>query len=200
MHITRPNASKQTIIIVGIAVVLVGLASGTAWLYSNKDASTQANQQSSQPAEAETETMLGASDKPVETLETTPETAAAPPPDAATPQSTPAPPQSQAQPGTYQTYSSAAISSAGDRSRVLFFHAPWCPQCRQLEADIKARGVPEGIAIFKIDYDSNQGLRQQYGVTQQTTVVSVNAGGSKIKSFLPYSKPTLANALSGLGL
>lgn len=112
----------------------------------------------------------------------------------------PKPTQNTAQPGTYQTYSQSNLQNAGERERVLFFHAPWCPQCRALEADIEAKGVPAGVAIFKIDYDSNQDLRQKYGVTQQTTVVLVGESGDKIRDFLPYSDPTMANALNGLGL
>lgn len=108
-------------------------------------------------------------------------------------------PAATSQPGSYDVYSSDSLSAAGQNQRVLFFHAPWCPQCRQLEADIE-RGVPSGVAIFKVDYDSNQALRRQYGVVQQTTVVLVDANGAKIRSYLPYSQPSLANALSGLGL
>lgn len=104
------------------------------------------------------------------------------------------------QPGTYQEYSQANLESITGRHRVLFFHAPWCPQCRAIENDIESNGVPDGIVIFKVDYDSSQDLRQKYGVTQQTTVVRIDANGDKIASFLPYSDPTLTNALNGLDL
>lgn len=92
--------------------------------------------------------------------------------------------------GTYQSYSADAVakSSATD---LLFFHAAWCPQCRQLDGDIKAKGAPDGVAIFKVDYDSNQALRKQYGVTLQTTVVRVDANGNFVEKFVAYDSPTL---------
>ncbi|WP_228484664.1 thioredoxin family protein [Microbacterium cremeum] len=105
----------------------------------------------------------------------------------------------EASPGAYIEYSEAALAAA-EGTRVLFFHAPWCPQCRSLEADILASGVPEGITVVKVDYDSNQALRQQYGVTLQTTVVSLDEAGAATSTFVAYDEPTLGAALTGLGL
>lgn len=101
--------------------------------------------------------------------------------------------------GAYVEYSEAALADA-EGERVLFFHASWCPQCHALDDSIQANGVPDGVTILKVDYDSNQGLRQQYGVTQQTTVVALDADGNATAVYVPYSNPTLANALDGLGL
>src|SRR5690348_10915822 len=81
------------------------------------------------------------------------------------------------QPGTssgeYLDYKDGAIT-ATKGTKLLFFHAPWCPQCRDLDADIKKQGVPSGLTIFKVDYDTSQKLRQKYGVTIQTTVVRID--------------------------
>jgi len=93
-------------------------------------------------------------------------------------------------PGAYVDYSETAIADAQGRV-LLFFHAPWCPQCRSVEADILAQGVPAGVTIVKIDYDSNQALRQQYGVTLQTTFVEVDATGSPLQSYIAYDDPHL---------
>lgn len=76
-------------------------------------------------------------------------------------------------------------------TRLLFFYAPWCPQCRDLEADIQTDGVPDGVTIFKVDYDSNQALRQQYGVTIQTTLVKVDDQGELVEKYVAYDSPTL---------
>ena len=83
---------------------------------------------------------------------------------------------------------------------MLFFHASWCPQCRALEEDIEANGVPDGITVLKVDYDSRQDLRQQYDVRQQTTLVVVDGSGARVDSFVPYDEPTLSAGLAGLGL
>jgi len=99
--------------------------------------------------------------------------------------------------GSYVDYSSELVSSTpGDK--LLFFHAPWCSQCQDLEADIETSELPKGVTVFKVDYDSNQDLRQKYGVTIQTTVVKVDDQGEEIDSFIAYEEPTfdsVANAL-----
>lgn len=103
----------------------------------------------------------------------------------------------QAGQGAYIAYSEAGLSEAKG-TRILFFHASWCPQCRALDADIKKQGVPAGTTILKVDYDKAQDLRKKYGVTLQTTVVKVDEKGNLISKFTPYEKPTLDNALSNL--
>lgn len=99
--------------------------------------------------------------------------------------------------GTYVDYKSDVLASAKGK-RVLFFHAPWCPQCRALEASIKAGDIPSGVTIFKVDYDSNQKLRQQYGVTIQTTLTLLNDDGSKAENYIAYDEPTLASLVKEL--
>lgn len=93
-------------------------------------------------------------------------------------------------PGSYVDYR-ADILSATSGTRLLFFHAPWCPQCRDLETSIKAGTIPASATIIKVDYDSNQTLRQKYGVKLQTTIVELDADGNKIDSFVAYDEPTL---------
>jgi thiol-disulfide isomerase/thioredoxin len=101
------------------------------------------------------------------------------------------------QPGRYVDYSPELISSTpGDK--LLFFHAPWCPQCQELEADIEESGLPDGVTVFKVDYDSNQDLREQYGVTIQTTMVKVDDQGEAIDSYVAYEDPTFANVSDAL--
>jgi thiol-disulfide isomerase/thioredoxin len=100
-------------------------------------------------------------------------------------------------PGVYVDYTESAIANA-EGTALLFFHAPWCPQCRAVEADILSMGVPAGITIIKVDYDSNQGLRQQYGVTLQTTFVEVDASGAGLQSFVAYDDPRLAAVLDAM--
>ncbi|MGZ0712094.1 thioredoxin family protein (plasmid) [Coraliomargarita sp. W4R53] len=104
-------------------------------------------------------------------------------------------------PGVYMAYSESAVASAQEKSTaILFFHAPWCPQCRSLDVNIESVGVPDGMTIFKVDYDSNQDLRQKYGVTQQTTLVELDSDGNGVATFVPYEDPSLDVALEGLGL
>lgn len=99
--------------------------------------------------------------------------------------------------GTYSDYSADTLSSVKGK-RILFFHAPWCPQCRQLEASIKSGEIPDGVSIVKVDYDSNQKLRQKYGVTIQTTMVLIGDNEESIKKFVAYDKPSLDSVKENL--
>ena len=70
-----------------------------------------------------------------------------------------------------------------DSRVVLFFHAPWCPNCRATEESIAADGVPDGLTIVKVDFDSQTDLRQEYGVTYQHTYVLVDTDGTALKKW-----------------
>lgn len=99
--------------------------------------------------------------------------------------------------GVYVDYEENIVANT-EGTKLLFFHAQWCPQCRALEADIERTGVPSGVTIIKVDYDSNQQLRQRYGVTLQTTVVRVNDAGELVKKFVAYGDPTLAAVIENV--
>lgn len=93
--------------------------------------------------------------------------------------------------GQYVDYRPDILKEATGQ-RVLFFHAPWCPQCRSVEKGIKEEGVPDGLTIIKVDYDSNQELRKKYGVTLQSTFVKVDGQGNGIANYVAYDEPTFA--------
>jgi thiol-disulfide isomerase/thioredoxin len=101
------------------------------------------------------------------------------------------------QPGVYEEYQEGLVAST-DGVKLLFFHAPWCAQCRMLEDDIKAEGVPNGVTILKVDYDSNQDLRKKYGVTLQTTFVEIDDDRNEIRKFVAYNEPTFENVKANL--
>jgi thiol-disulfide isomerase/thioredoxin len=95
-----------------------------------------------------------------------------------------------AQLGTYVDYRDGIIADTAG-TKVLFFHAPWCPQCRAVEESILAGPIPDDLTIIKVDYDTATALRQQYGVTIQTTVVYVGDDGARLASEVLYSDTTL---------
>lgn len=90
--------------------------------------------------------------------------------------------------GTYVDYTDTAIADAEGR-RVLFFHAPWCPQCVELEAGILSQGVPDGVTIIKIDWDTHQDLEALYGVPMRTTFVELDAAGEVVQRYTAYDDP-----------
>lgn len=101
------------------------------------------------------------------------------------------------QPGVYADYQEGLVAST-DGVQLLFFHAPWCPQCRMIESDIEKQGVPNGVTVLKVDYDSNQALRQRYEVTLQTTFVEIDKDGNKIDSYVAYNEPTFDSVKANL--
>ncbi|HEU5187694.1 MAG TPA: thioredoxin family protein [Candidatus Saccharimonadales bacterium] len=103
-------------------------------------------------------------------------------------------------PGAYLDYSDVAFANTTATHRLLFFYAAWCPQCRALEKSIEQTGVPAGVAIFKINFDSATELRSKYGITIQTTIVQVDAQGALVKKHVAYDNPTLKAVLDSLGL
>ncbi len=106
-------------------------------------------------------------------------------------------PGTSASAGMYTPYQAEKVA-ATKGTKLLFFHAPWCPQCRKLEASIKASTIPQGVTIFKVDYDTNQALRQKYGVTLQTTFVKIDDQGNLIEKFVAYDEPTFESVKRNL--
>ena len=97
--------------------------------------------------------------------------------------------QQSADAGAYVDYNPEKLATTTGQ-KVLFFHAPWCPQCRSIEKGITPDEIPTGTTIFKVDYDSNQDLRKKYGVTLQTTFVVVDDSQNLVKKHVGYDQPT----------
>ena len=84
--------------------------------------------------------------------------------------------------GAYVDYSEEKVANAqGDR--VLFFHASWCPTCKSLDQNIRAGVVPDGLTIFKVDYDTERELAKKHGVTYQHTLVQVDEKGEQLNKW-----------------
>ena len=101
--------------------------------------------------------------------------------------------QPAGQSGAYLDYYDGAIAETAG-TKVLFFHASWCPKCRDLEENILASDIPDNFTVFKVDFDTATELRQRYGVTLQTTIVYVDDDGDALAKGVLYEDTTL-NAL-----
>lgn len=80
-------------------------------------------------------------------------------------------------------YSDENLKKATENGRaVVFFHAGWCPMCKQAEADLKANfdQVPSDVTILKTDYDTSSELKEKYGITMQDSWVQVDKDGNKV--------------------
>lgn len=98
--------------------------------------------------------------------------------------------ESAAQAGAYVDYRDGIIDETPG-AKAIFFHAPWCPQCRALEESILSGEIPDGLTIIKADFDSETELRQQYGVTLQTTIVYIGDDGESLGSTVLYDDTSL---------
>lgn len=155
--------NKKIIFVSALAIMLVG--GGAAYLVLSND-------NKSDMIASESSVSTSASSSELETKKDTAESKA----------------QSE---GKYVEYSEAALADA-EGTKILFFHASWCPQCTALEADFENSGVPKGVTVLEVDYDTNQALRQKYGVTIQTTLVRVDDDGNLVKKFVAYDEPSVS--------
>ena len=159
----------------GWALLLLGALVLSACAPSSPSSSTDERPTATSPSTSSSE-----SPAPVETpsVEATPSVAPAAPVE-----------------GAYIDYADGIVEETAG-AKVLFFHAPWCPQCRKLDEQLLAEGAPEGLTVFKVDYDSRSDLRQRYGVTLQTTVVFVDDAGMPISSTVLYDDPSIASLIA----
>lgn len=82
----------------------------------------------------------------------------------------------------YKSYSEAEFATVKDQKRVIFFYAPWCPTCRPTDQAFTERSseIPEGVIVFKTDYDTSTELKKKYGITYQHTFVQVDENGNEV--------------------
>lgn len=84
---------------------------------------------------------------------------------------------------------------ADGQTKVLFFHAAWCPVCKGADATLRTlynswdstdmaieelAEVLPGRSVYKVDYDTEADLKARYGVTYQHTFVVVDGEGNMI--------------------
>ena len=93
--------------------------------------------------------------------------------------------QSQQVPAGYVSYADYSGNEAkySDADVVLFFNASWCSTCVEADKQLSGAQFPDDLVVVSVDYDSNQDLRQKYGVTTQHTFVQINPDGSEVTKF-----------------
>lgn len=97
--------------------------------------------------------------------------------------------------GRYTDYSTEAVADECYTDTILFFHAPWCTECRGFEKAIQSGAVPAGAQILKVDYDTETDLRKKYGVTIQSTFVRVAPDGERVELWSGYGKDKSVDAI-----
>lgn len=102
--------------------------------------------------------------------------------------SQPTPDTSTVPKGRYADYTTENVANQDYAQTVVFFYAPWCPECRAFKKAITENSIPDGVQILETDFDSSTDLKKKYGVTQQTTFVRVNSAGELQKKWPGYGK------------
>jgi thiol-disulfide isomerase/thioredoxin len=96
--------------------------------------------------------------------------------------------------GVYSAYRDGVI---GKERAVLFFHAAWCPECRESDAELRDlyEKNPPAISTYKVDYDTAIELKQRYGVVTQHTFVLVAPDGTALQTIIGPSHEKLLSLL-----
>lgn len=83
--------------------------------------------------------------------------------------------------GSYAVYAPGVL--ADGETKVLFFHAAWCPTCKKADANLNAWYAANayGRSVYKVDYDTSNDLKAKYGVTYQHTFVLVDGQGNALQ-------------------
>jgi thioredoxin 1 len=87
--------------------------------------------------------------------------------------------------GEYVSYSSDYLELYSEKTKILFFHASWCPTCKAADKDISNNlsNIPENTVIIKTDYDTQSDLKKKYGISYQHTFVIVDDQGNEIEKW-----------------
>ncbi|MEA3322752.1 MAG: thioredoxin family protein [Patescibacteria group bacterium] len=82
--------------------------------------------------------------------------------------------------GFYGNY--ADINQEDFERTILFFTAPWCPNCTETGNNIEAeqKEIPDNVAVVRVDFDNESELREKYHVEKQHTFVLVDKNGKEI--------------------
>ncbi len=98
--------------------------------------------------------------------------------------------------GVYKDYSADLVKNeqAAGQKVIYFFHATWCPECRAIDADLKAHPekVPTGVTVLKVDYDTSGDLKKQFGITTQHTFVQIDTSGNQVVKWISEDADSIA--------
>lgn len=97
----------------------------------------------------------------------------------------------QIQGASYMAYSDDVLMNG--EPKILFFHAAWCPICRDADEKLMSwygQQLPT-INTYKVDYDTQADLKAKYGVTYQHTFVLVDGEGNVIQKVQGPSETAL---------
>jgi len=86
-------------------------------------------------------------------------------------------------PGRYIKYTENAISNTPGK-KIFFFYASWDPDCETTDKNLIASVLPNGVTVFKTNYDTENILKKKYSITNQNTFVQIDDNGDMIKKWI----------------
>ncbi len=103
-----------------------------------------------------------------------------------------------AQATNYVTYSPENLKNAQEKGQtILYFWAVWCPTCKVLDVDLRARGseLPSDVTILQVNYDTEGELKKRYGITQQHTLVQIDKDENEVHKWIGGGIDTIKQQL-----
>ncbi len=99
----------------------------------------------------------------------------------------------------YVEYSVQGVNEAlaANKKVVLYFWAPWCTSCSSLDVEIEKDPtiIPKDTVIFQIQYDSEEALKNHYGVVIQHTFVEIDKNKKMLNQWVGGSTQELRERL-----
>lgn len=97
----------------------------------------------------------------------------------------------------YKPYQAGVL--ADGQTKILFFHAAWCPVCIEADKELSDWYATEQIPLpmYRVDYDTEKELKKQYGVTVQHTFVVVDGSGKMMSAVTGPSAANLKRLIYG---
>lgn len=87
----------------------------------------------------------------------------------------------------YRDYDESELETLTGTRILLFFHADWCPTCRNFDTQIREASLPSDVVIYKVDYDTETALKRKYSILSQSTWVQIDNHGNMYKRWLGKS-------------
>ncbi len=86
----------------------------------------------------------------------------------------------------------------GSKPVVLFFHAEWCPTCKQIEGDVTTElsNFPKGTKILQADFDTENELKAEYDIVVQSTLVVLDADGNVVEKLAAPSNSEIISTIN----
>jgi len=84
-----------------------------------------------------------------------------------------------------------------NKIKLMFFHAPWCGQCKAYTPTVHKVVVETGVQFVDINADEDMSLCEQYGIMNLPVVILVN-GDKKVRIDGMVSKENLLDKLNSI--